>query len=127
MLKKLKEKAKEITRNLSILHIAYKRKDVPIFAKIIIIAAIIYALSPIDLIPDFIPVLGYLDDLIILPLLIYVSIKIIPKEILEECKEEAKEIIIDGKYKKWYYGIPVIIIWVIIGIILLKNILEKIL
>jgi uncharacterized membrane protein YkvA (DUF1232 family) len=74
MLKKLKEKAKQITQNLSILYIAYKRKDVPIFAKIIIIAAIIYALSPIDLIPDFIPVLGYLDDLIILPLLIYVSI-----------------------------------------------------
>jgi uncharacterized membrane protein YkvA (DUF1232 family) len=126
MLKKLKEKAKQITRNLSILYIAYKRKDVPIFVKIII-AAIIYALSPIDLIPDFIPVLGYLDDLIILPLLIYVSIKIIPKNIFEECKEEAKEIIIDGKYKKWYYGIPVIIIWVIIGIILLKNILEEIL
>jgi uncharacterized membrane protein YkvA (DUF1232 family) len=127
MLKKLKEKAKKITQDLSILYIAYKRKDVPIFAKIIIIAAIIYALSPIDLIPDFIPVLGYLDDLIILPLLIYVSIKIIPQNILEECKEEAKEIIMDGKYKKWYYGIPVIIIWTIIGIILLKNIVEKIL
>jgi uncharacterized membrane protein YkvA (DUF1232 family) len=67
-------------------------KDVPITAKIIIIIAIIYALSPIDLIPDFIPVLGYLDDLLILPVLIYVSIKIIPKNILEECKEEAKKI-----------------------------------
>jgi uncharacterized membrane protein YkvA (DUF1232 family) len=127
MLNKLKEKAKQITQKLSILYIAYKRKDVPIFAKIIIIVAIIYALSPIDLIPDFIPVLGYLDDLIILPLLIYVSIKIIPEKILEECKEEAKEIIIDGKNKKWYYGIPVIIIWIIIGIIILRNTLEKIL
>jgi uncharacterized membrane protein YkvA (DUF1232 family) len=101
---------------------------VPIFAKIIIVVAVIYALSPIDLIPDFIPVLGYLDDLIILPLLIYVSIKIIPKDILEECKEKAMEIkIIDEKNKKWYYGIPIIIIWVIIGIIVLKTILGKIL
>jgi hypothetical protein len=62
-----------------------------------------------------------------LPLLIYLSIKIIPKNILEECKEEAKEIMIDGKYKKWYYGIPVIIVWIILGIIIVKNILEKIL
>ncbi|MDR2651736.1 MAG: hypothetical protein LBC68_05425, partial [Prevotellaceae bacterium] len=57
--------------------------------------------------------------------LIYVSMKIIPKNILEECKEESNEMIIDGKYKKWYYGIPIICIWIIIGIIILKNILEK--
>jgi uncharacterized membrane protein YkvA (DUF1232 family) len=68
MFAKLKEKAKQIIQNLSILYIAYKRKDVPIIAKIIVVIAIIYALSPLDLIPDFIPILGYLDDLIILPL-----------------------------------------------------------
>jgi uncharacterized membrane protein YkvA (DUF1232 family) len=109
------------------LYIAYRRNDVPIIARIIILIAIIYALSPIDLIPDFIPVLGYLDDLIILPVLIYVSIKIIPKKILEECKEEARILKMDGKSRKWYYGIPVIIIWIIIGVIIIKNILEKIL
>jgi hypothetical protein len=49
------------------------------------------------------------------------------KNILEECREEAKEIIIDGKYKKWYYGIPIIIFWIIIGGIIFKNILEGIL
>jgi uncharacterized membrane protein YkvA (DUF1232 family) len=127
MLNKLKEKAKQVAQNLSILYIAYKRKDVPIIAKIIIIIAIVYALSPIDLIPDFIPVLGYLDDLLILPVLIYVSIKIIPKKALEECKEEAKKTKIDGKNKKWYYGMPIIVIWLIIGIIIVKNILRKIL
>ena len=127
MFSKLKKKAKQITQNISILYIAYKRKDVPIIAKIVVIVAIIYALSPIDLIPDFIPVLGYLDDLIILPILIYISIKIIPKNIFEECNEEANKIIIGGKNKRWYYGIPIIIIWIIIGIIIAKNILEKIL
>jgi uncharacterized membrane protein YkvA (DUF1232 family) len=122
MFGKLKEKTKQITQNLSILYIAYKRKDVPITAKIIVVIAVVYALSPLDLIPDFIPVLGYLDDLIILPLLIYLSIKLIPKNIFDECKEKAKEIKIDGKYKKWYYGIPIIIIWTLIGIVILKNI-----
>jgi uncharacterized membrane protein YkvA (DUF1232 family) len=125
MFSKLKEKSKQIVQNLSVLHIAYKRKDVPIIAKIIVVIVIIYALSPLDLIPDFIPVLGYLDDLIILPLLIYLSMKIIPKNILEECREEAKEVKIDEKYRRWYYGILVIVIWVIMGIIILKNILEK--
>jgi uncharacterized membrane protein YkvA (DUF1232 family) len=127
MFKKLKEQETQITQNLSILYIAYKRKDVQIIAKIIVVIAIIYALSPLDLIPDFIPLLGYLDDLIILPLLIYLSVKLIPKNILEECKEEAKEIKMGGKYKRWYYGIPVIIIWGIIVIIIAKNIFEKIL
>ena len=126
MFSKLKKKAEQVTQNMSILYIAYKRKDVPMIAKIMIIIAIVYALSPIDLIPDFIPILGYLDDLIILPILIYISIKIIPQRILKECEKEAEKIIIDGKYKKWYYGIPVIIIWIIIGIIILKNILENI-
>ncbi|MDR1215372.1 MAG: DUF1232 domain-containing protein [Treponema sp.] len=122
MFDKLKEKAQQITRNLSILYIAYKRKDVPVIAKIIVVIAVVYALSPLDLIPDFIPVLGYLDDLIILPLLIYLSIKLIPKNIFDECKEKAKEIKIDGKYKRWYYGLPVIIIWALVGIMLLKYI-----
>jgi uncharacterized membrane protein YkvA (DUF1232 family) len=127
MINKLKEKTKQITQNISILYVAYKRKDVPIIAKIIIIVAIIYALSPIDLIPDFIPILGYWDDLILLPTLIYVSIKIIPKNILDECKEEAKGVIVGRNHKKWYYGIPILIIWIIVGIILLKKVLEKLL
>jgi uncharacterized membrane protein YkvA (DUF1232 family) len=60
-----KEKAKELKYYILALYLAYKRKDVPIIAKVIIIVTIGYALSPVDLIPDFIPVLGYLDDLII--------------------------------------------------------------
>ncbi|MDR2796597.1 MAG: DUF1232 domain-containing protein, partial [Spirochaetaceae bacterium] len=78
LLKIFEAKAKELKYNLSALYLVYKRKDVPIIAKIIIIITIAYALSPIDLIPDFIPILGYLDDLIILPFFIYVSLKLIP-------------------------------------------------
>ena len=122
LLEKLRIKAKELKLNISALWLAYKRKDVPILAKILIIITVGYALSPIDLIPDFIPILGYLDDLIILPFLIFISIKIIPKEIMDECKEQAKDIWKDGKPKKWYYAIPIILIYLLIILIIIKKI-----
>jgi len=125
MLDKFKVKAKELKLNISALWLAYKRKDVPIIAKIFIIMAVGYALSPIDLIPDFIPVLGYLDDLLIIPFLVYISIKFIPKDIIEECKEQAKDLWKNGKPKKWYYAIPIILIYLLIIFIIIKNIFFK--
>ena len=122
MLEKFKTKAKELKYDLSALYLAYKRKDVPIVAKIIIIIAIVYALSPVDLIPDFIPVLGYLDDLLIVPFLIFIALRLIPKPIMVECREQAKDLWKDGKPKKWYYAIPIIIIWLSIIFILIKKI-----
>jgi len=121
---KLKEKLLELKQYITALYLAYKRKDVPILAKILIAIIIVYALSPIDLIPDFIPVLGYLDDLIILPVLIYFAIKLIPQNILDECKEEAKDLWQNGKPKKWYYGIPFIIIWVLVIILIIRIIIK---
>jgi uncharacterized membrane protein YkvA (DUF1232 family) len=125
MLKKLKAKAKELRYNLSALYLAYKRKDVPILAKIIIIIAIAYALSPIDLIPDFIPILGYLDDLLIIPFLVFIALKLMPKQIMDECKEQAMDLWKDGKPKKWYYAIPIIVIWLLIIYIIIKKIFFK--
>ncbi|GHV26294.1 hypothetical protein AGMMS4952_06040 [Spirochaetia bacterium] len=117
----LKTKARDLAHNLSALSLAYKRKDVSIFAKGFILLAVGYALSPIDLIPDFIPILGYLDDLIILPVLIFIAIKLIPREILEECKAEAKGLWQNGKPKKWYYAIPIALVWIFaLGIVVLK-------
>jgi len=118
----IKAKARELKIYLSALTLAYKRKDVPVIAKILIIVTVGYALSPIDLIPDFIPVLGYLDDLIIIPFLIFLILKIIPKEIMEECKEQARDLWKDGKPKKWYYAIPIVLIWLLIIFIIVKNI-----
>jgi uncharacterized membrane protein YkvA (DUF1232 family) len=125
LLEKLKIRAKELKYNLSALSLAYKRKDVPIAAKILIIITIGYALSPIDLIPDFIPIIGYLDDLIILPFLIILSLKLIPKEVMEECKEQAKDLWKGGKPKKWHYAIPIILIYLLIIFIIVKNIFFK--
>lgn len=115
----VKEKAKDIRNTVSALFIALKKKETPWYAKAAAGITVAYALSPIDLIPDFIPVLGYLDDLIILPLLAAFAIKLIPPEVMKECKIEAEGLWANGKPKRWYYAIPIVIIWaIVLGLIL---------
>jgi uncharacterized membrane protein YkvA (DUF1232 family) len=118
----LKEKAREIIRNIAALFIALKKKETPWYAKIVAGITVGYALSPIDLVPDFIPVLGYLDDLIILPLLAALAIRLIPEEIMEACRIEAKGLWKDGKPKKWYYAIPIMIFWIVMVAIIVRNV-----
>nr|WP_207716735.1 DUF1232 domain-containing protein [Clostridium beijerinckii] len=92
------------------LYIALKKKETPVIAKVFAMITIIYALSPIDLIPDFIPVIGLLDDIILLPILIAITIKFIPEEILSQCRIEAENLWIGGKPKRWYFAIPILLV-----------------
>jgi uncharacterized membrane protein YkvA (DUF1232 family) len=121
----LKEKAKAIKIYIPALFIAMKKQETPVKAKIIAGITVAYALSPIDLIPDFVPVLGYLDDLIILPLLASLAIRLIPREIMDECKAEAEGLWANGKPKKWYYAVPIILIWVLIVAVILYKVIWK--
>ncbi len=116
----LKNRAKVLKNETSALYLAFKRKDTPLPAKIIVGIAVCYAFSPIDFIPDFIPVLGFLDDVLLLPFLITLAIKLIPGPILEECRKEAASIPKEGKPKRLIYALPVIIIWLVIIGLLLK-------
>lgn len=110
----LKKRAKQLKEDIPALYLAMKSKNTPILAKLLAFLTVAYALSPIDLIPDFIPVLGYLDDLILLPLLVVLTIKLIPKEVWLQSKEQAKALIATKQMKKWYYVLPVIVIWLFI-------------
>ena len=110
----LKERAKALKTLIPAIFIALSKKETPLSAKIFAGITIAYALSPIDLIPDFIPLLGYLDDLLILPALAALTIKCIPKVLFERCKAEAEGLWENGKPKKWCYAVPVIIFWVLI-------------
>lgn len=117
----LKSKARALKKEVRSLYLAYKRPDVPWFAKLTAILVVGYALSPIDLIPDFIPVLGCLDDLIIIPLGISLAVRLIPENIMEECRVQAEEIFKNGKPKNWVAGVIIILIWLaIISAIILK-------
>lgn len=121
MRKNIKEKAMLLKKQLPAIYLALKRKDTPVLAKIFALVTVVYALSPIDVIPDFLPVLGYLDDVVILPLLATITIKLIPDSILTECQKEAENLWKTGKPEKWYYGVPVVAFWLlIIGTIVYK-------
>lgn len=114
-LTKLKSYAKKLKQNLFVLYLSYKDSRVPWYAKLVAICVVAYAFSPIDLIPDFIPVLGYLDDLIIVPLGISFALKLIPHLIIEENRVKAEEMRQNGKPKNWFVGIIFIVIWVLLA------------
>ena len=118
----LKERARELKTDLPAVFLALKKKETPIYAKILAGLTIIYALSPVDLIPDFIPVLGYIDDLIILPALVTLTVKMIPKEIFDQCRIDSEGLWANGKPKKWYYAIPIVVIWLLILFLIAKSI-----
>lgn len=124
-MKHLKETAKQLKTDIPAVFLALKDKETPWMAKIFAALAVAYALSPIDLIPDFIPVIGYLDDLLILPMLVAATIKFIPPEKFEECRHQAKDMWKNGKPKKWYYALPIIFFWVLILVLILKAIFNK--
>lgn len=109
----IKNKAKKLMQELVLLHLAYQNPRTPWTAKALIVLIIGYALSPIDLIPDFIPVIGLLDDLILLPFGIYFAIKLIPKNILEECRVAAKMHHWSQK-KRWIAASIIAVIWILI-------------
>jgi uncharacterized membrane protein YkvA (DUF1232 family) len=89
------------------------------------LAAIVigYALSPIDLIPDFIPVIGLLDDVILLPVLITIIVKLIPADVFAECRKASSDLWVNGKPKKWYYALPIVFIWLLLAFMIAKAIL----
>ena len=115
----LKEKARQLKTETYILYLAYRDPRVAWYAKAFMLVIVAYALSPIDLIPDFIPVLGYVDDLIIVPVGIFLALKMIPKEVLDECREKARSEPITSK-AKWIATLVIISIWLLVLYLLIR-------
>ena len=126
MLENLKARTKSLKREIHALYLAARDSRTPWYAKAVIIGVVAYALSPIDLIPDFIPVLGYLDDLLLLPLGIYLALKLIPVEVLRDARRRAAKTS-DVLPKSWRAALIIIILWlttVIIAGIWLARLLD---
>jgi len=116
---KLKKEIQLLKIKTHALFLAYKHPGTPWYAKALAACVAAYALSPIDLIPDFIPVIGHLDDLVIVPLGIYLAIKMIPRPIWEECLAEAQNVSNHIKSKNRITGGIIIIIWLLLFVLII--------
>ena len=106
-----KQQAKLLKIEVYALHLAYRDPRVPWYARVFTACVVGYAFSPIDLIPDFIPIIGYLDDLILIPLGIKIALAMIPENVMNESREKAREIISQGKPVNWVAAIIIVLIW----------------
>ncbi|OCR02348.1 hypothetical protein BCD67_20330 [Oscillatoriales cyanobacterium USR001] len=114
-MQQLKQLVRKLKQDIYTVYLASIDPRVPWYARFLAICVVAYAFSPIDLIPDFIPILGYLDDLLIVPCGIWLLLKIIPPGILADCREKAAEIS-ERQPKNWVAAGVIIIIWFLLGI-----------
>ncbi len=108
-----KHRAKRLQEEVYALYLACGHPSVPWYAKVFAACVVAYAFSPIDLIPDFIPVLGYLDDLVLVPLGIYLVLKMIPQPVMEESRERARGILSQERPRNWVAAGVIIAAWLL--------------
>lgn len=110
-----KERARELQAEIYALYLAYKDPRVPWYARVFAACVVGYAFSPIDLIPDPIPVLGYLDDLLLVPLGIKLALAMIPAQVLAESRDKAREVMRQGRPVNRAAAVGVVAIWLLLA------------
>ena len=115
---RLRRWARKIRADLVILYLAVRSDQVPRYAKVIAVASIAYALSPIDLIPDFIPVLGYVDDLLIVPAGLALALRLIPDAVVAELRAAAATNKLASRYGRWIAAGAVVLVWTALAVAL---------
>jgi uncharacterized membrane protein YkvA (DUF1232 family) len=116
---RLKEWARSVKRDIHALYLAAQDPRVPWYAKVLAGLVAAYALSPIDIIPDFIPVLGYLDDLILLPMGIAAVVGLIPKEVMADLRRQAEERA-TIRPRSWLGALIIILLWLVAAVFLVR-------
>ncbi len=112
-----KQRVRQLKKETYAIYIACKDPRVPWYARVLAGFVVAYALSPIDLIPDAIPILGYLDDLVLVPLGIILVLRMIPPGVLAECREKAEAVMAQGKPTSKIAAIVIVAIWVLLGVL----------
>jgi uncharacterized membrane protein YkvA (DUF1232 family) len=110
LVERLKRWSGRLKAELYALYLAYRDPRVPLYARVFAACVVGYAFSPIDLIPDPIPVLGYLDDLVLIPLGIALAIRMIPAPVLAECREKARQVAKE-KPTNWVAAAVIVVVW----------------
>ena len=113
-------RARQLKTELYALYLACRDPRTPWYARLVAICVVGYAFSPIDLIPDFIPILGYLDDLILLPLGIMLVVKLIPPVVLTQARADAEAATADNKPTNWIAGGLILVFWMMSAVIFLR-------
>jgi uncharacterized membrane protein YkvA (DUF1232 family) len=108
-----KGRVKQLKTETYALYLAYRDPRVRWYARVFIACVVAYAFSPIDLVPDFIPILGYLDDLMLIPLGIKLALRMIPAAVLDECREKARATMLTRR-RDWRAGSVIIAIWLLL-------------
>ena len=114
MLDRMRKRARRLKEEIYALYLAYRDPRVPWYARLFAAGVVAYAFSPIDLIPDFIPVLGFLDDLILVPLGIVLALRMIPTAVMAECRQRAAETLREGRPTNWLAAGAIIGVWIVL-------------
>jgi uncharacterized membrane protein YkvA (DUF1232 family) len=125
MIEKWKQDAQNLKKESYALFLAYKDPRTPWYAKLFTGLVVAYAFSPLDLIPDFIPILGYLDDLILVPLGAAAAIKMIPPEVMAECRVKAQMEMDKGKPVNWVVAVLIVLVWIGLAVVCIWWVWEK--
>jgi uncharacterized membrane protein YkvA (DUF1232 family) len=127
MVQSWKERARRLKVETYAIYLAYRDPRVPWYARVFAACVVGYAFSPIDLVPDPIPVLGYLDDLVLVPLGIALALKMIPPEVMAECRERADTAMREGKPTNWKAAAAIIAVWVLLALLMIVAVLRVLL
>jgi uncharacterized membrane protein YkvA (DUF1232 family) len=122
-----KQRARHLKREVYALYLACKDPRVPWYARALAVCVVGYAFSPIDLIPDFIPLLGHVDDLILIPLGVAAVIKLIPPSVLSESRDKAEAVLSQDKPTNWVAGSVIVPIWLLLAaitVLLVRRVLQ---
>jgi uncharacterized membrane protein YkvA (DUF1232 family) len=110
-----KQRARQLKQETYAIYLALRDPRVPWYARLFAACVVGYAFSPIDLIPDFVPVLGYLDDLIVVPLGIALVLKLIPADVVAHCRARSQAAMVEGKPTNWFVAGIIIAMWLLLA------------
>ena len=116
----LRNRARLLKRETLTLYLAARDPRTPWYAKLLAVIIVAYALSPVDLIPDFVPVLGYLDELVLIPAGIALVIRLVPEEVMADARSRASEVVDRAKKTAIWAAVVIVAVWLLVAWVVVR-------